>query len=117
MLAEVSARIGFAESDTATSDTWMLVSTSGSIQWKAGGVDMSDNEVTTIDNVYNQSEVGWVHLAVSCYRVSGRCYLYRNRTLVGESVEDVGKDWFVSSSIFIGEFGPYPLTGIPTCRE
>lgn len=99
----MTAKIGFMQAEQAPSETWLTLSTSGNLTFKAGGIDTTDEQITTVNDFYLQSDVEWIHLAVSCDRRSARCYFFRNASYVAESVENPENDWFVSNAIFIGK--------------
>lgn len=93
---EVDARLGFIQSDGMITQTWVLLSTNGTLIFNSG-----ETSSTEVDKAYNQTEVEWIHLAISCDSPSGRCHIFRNCSLIGELF---GREWFVSSQLYVGKF-------------
>lgn len=85
------------------SDTWVMLNTNGSLTLNLGGLATNDTDTLVLDDVNLSIETAWIHLAVTCNRWSARCYLFMNGSFIGESAEDLNKDWLVSTSLFIGK--------------
>lgn len=90
---KVDARLGFIQSDGMITQTWVLLSTNGTLIFNSG-----ETSSTEVDKAYNQTEVEWIHLAISCDSPSGRCHIFRNCSLIGELF---GREWFVSSQLYV----------------
>lgn len=99
----ITARIGFLKADDSQSDTWLSLSTDGELAFEGGGLITPDRQRFSISDAYNQTEVDWVHIAVSCNMLSARCYFYRNGSFIGESVEDFDREWYIGRNLFVGE--------------
>lgn len=101
----MDAKLGFLKPDGSTpSDTWIELASTGALTLSAGGLGTSDTSTLSLNDTYLPDERDWVHLTITCNRRSARCYLFRNGSYIGESIEDGKKDWFVSTQLFVGEF-------------
>ena len=105
LFSDMEAKLGFFNAHgNAPSDTWFQLASTGALTFSAGGKDTLDSSTLTLNDTYLPEENDWMHLTLVCNRRSARCYLFRNGTYIGESIEDIGKNWFVSTQMFVGMF-------------
>lgn len=102
---DLHTRVGFLTPEGTASHTWIQLNNShGEIELSAGGTATSDDDILLLEEKHDLDQQIWIHMAVTCNRLSARCYLFRNGSFIGESAEDITKDWFVSTDLYIGRF-------------
>ena len=103
LILGLALKIGFINSDGDASDTWVMIASTGNLTFSAGSFTTTDDEILTLADVYPPAESAWIHLSITCNKLSARCYLFRDGSFVGESVESLDSSWFFSTNIFFGK--------------